>query len=642
MRRGTRVVMRPSTSQSRKPVRSRRQRVSRAPERPNDGVLTTDRKGRILTASRYAAEMLGYRVEALEGLSIAELISAHQRRRCTRAIAKAGAVSSATTMLHRWDALRRDGSRFPTECLIAPRDAASLIWFIRDVTPRRQNEAEQHVLLNALRTSAVAISITDANASFQWVNPAFTLITGYTLEDVWGQSPRIFRCEQQDTAFYEKIWSTISSGVVWRGDVMRRRRDGTHYLADLMVCPVLDARGRTTHYLDFHTDITERSQLKAVVSERLASLGMLAATVGHEINNPLMYLLSSLDLAQEECQRFENRAGSAETQTALASLEDNLRSAREAVHRISEVVDNLRLLSRDDDKRRILDVRDALDIALRMASNEIAHRALVYKDYRPVRGVTANESRLTRAFLNILVNAAQAIPEGNRDKNAVRVSVRSDDNDGVIVEVSDTGHGMAKQVQTRIFDPFFTTKPPGLGTGLGLSICRQIVNEVGGTIGVESEPGVGTTFRILLPAATEPVESAALRDSSIPAPAKSNRRGRVLVIDDEPLIGSSLRRLLSTEHDVVTACNGKVALDLLEAQEFDVILCDMIMPEMSGPDVYERIKARNPELVDRIVFLTGGAFTPTAHDFLSRTGNLLLQKPVTTTELRTLVRRLVD
>jgi CheY-like chemotaxis protein/anti-sigma regulatory factor (Ser/Thr protein kinase) len=274
-----------------------------------------------------------------------------------------------------------------------------------------------------------------------------------------------------------------------------------------------------------------------------------------------------------------------------------------------------------------------------MASTEIRHRARLVRDYTEPLGVSANEGRLGQVFLNLLVNAAQAIPEGDVERNEIRVVTRSHA-EGVAIEVRDTGSGMSPEHLEKLFEPFFTTKPVGVGTGLGLSICQDIVSGFGGRMEVESEVGRGTLFRVILPAATSavlPVEPA--RPTLAPA---VSRRGRILVVDDEPMIGMAIRRTLQREHEVVVLTSAREAhARLTGGERFDVILCDVMMPEMSGMDLHQELESHAPELAERFVFLTGGAFTTNARAFLSRVSNHRLEKPFSSQELRGLVQLLL-
>jgi CheY-like chemotaxis protein len=244
-------------------------------------------------------------------------------------------------------------------------------------------------------------------------------------------------------------------------------------------------------------------------------------------------------------------------------------------------------------------------------------------------------------FLNLLVNAAQAIPEGNASRNQIGVSTRVERGD-IVIEIRDTGRGMEPEVLPHVFEPFFTTKPMGVGTGLGLSISRQTVADHGGHMDIQSEPGQGSILRVFLPAAEQ---AATLPEPLLAAVDQGSEqtRKRILVIDDEPLIGSVIRAALSEDHDVFVAHRASDALARLDSGElFDLVLCDVVMPDIGGPEVYATIAERWPSLIDRLIFMTGGAFTPATAEFIDRALTPVLPKPFRLDELTTLVRERVS
>jgi CheY-like chemotaxis protein len=241
--------------------------------------------------------------------------------------------------------------------------------------------------------------------------------------------------------------------------------------------------------------------------------------------------------------------------------------------------------------------------------------------------VLGNESRLGQVFLNLVLNAAQAIPEGAPEKHQVTLTLRPQEDAWVVVEVTDTGCGIPTGNLPHLFEPFFTTKPVGMGTGLGLSVCHGIVTGLGGRLEVESQPGRGSTFRVLLPVARQ---AEAPRDSAVktapPPPALQPRR--VLVVDDEPEVLEALARLIGPPHSVEKAGSGTRALELLaEDSNYDVIFCDLMMPGLTGMDLHEGIEKKHPELLERVIFMTAGCFTRRAAEFLERMGPRRLEKP---------------
>jgi signal transduction histidine kinase len=371
-------------------------------------------------------------------------------------------------------------------------------------------------------------------------------------------------------------------------------------------------------------------------SDRLASVGTLAAGVAHEINNPLTYVLANLDYIREQLLVHQNKLPGA----AFTDLDDLAAEAKAGAERVARTVRSLRVFSRiDEDKRGPIDLLQVIEAALALASNEIRHRARVLKIYRPVPLVVADEARLTQVFFSLLINAAQAIPDGHADENQIEVKTWTDGGQAV-VEIRDSGGGIRPEHMSRIFDPFFTTKPQGLGSGLGLAICHGTVKSLGGDIQVESTAGLGATFRVILPGARDASQERR------PPPRVSTGRGRsgkIIVIDDDAAVGAAIRRALGRRHDVITTTSGREAIERIRGGElFDLLLCDLMMPLLSGMDLHAELCTFAPDQANRIVFITGGAFTPAAREFLDRVPNERFDKPFDASRLRLLAKTMVD
>jgi nitrogen-specific signal transduction histidine kinase/CheY-like chemotaxis protein len=396
-------------------------------------------------------------------------------------------------------------------------------------------------------------------------------------------------------------------------------------------------------------DVTERKQLETrlVQADRLAALGTMAAGVAHEINNPLAYVLLNLEWIARKLPALANDP------TGLDALMDMLKEAREGADRVSAIVRDLRCFSRaDGESRRYVDLCDIVQSAVKIAGHEVRQRAQVTTSLEPVRSVWANEGRLEQVVINLLLNAAQAMAESSADQNEIRVSVRPEGETHAVLEVSDNGRGIPADVQPRIFDPFFTTKPVGVGTGLGLTVCHSIVASLGGTITAYSQPGEGTTLRVVLPTSTghrsdpPPPSREPVVPRDVPSASATTRiaprteaAARVLVVDDEPSIGAALGELLAAEHEIVAVRSARDALKLLLSEEpFDVIFCDVIMPQMSGIDLYRSLRAERPGLERRIVFMSGGAFTSSTAEFLASVDNRRVEKPFNVALIEKIVR----
>jgi CheY-like chemotaxis protein len=255
--------------------------------------------------------------------------------------------------------------------------------------------------------------------------------------------------------------------------------------------------------------------------------------------------------------------------------------------------------------------------------------------------VVADDGRLTQVFINLLVNAAHAIPEGRSDGNRITVRTRTDEHGRAVVEIEDTGKGMAPEVQARVFDPFFTTKEVGEGTGLGLSICHGIISGLGGQISIDSAPARGTIVRVVLPPVAD-AELPARSAAATPSPeTNGHRRHRVMLVDDEPLVAHTMERLLRRDYDITVALCGQEAIEHInKGVRFDAIVSDVMMPNMTGIELIEELRRVAPDQADRIIFLSGGAFTAQTRERLDALGAPQLEKPVTAKELRACVMRI--
>ena len=414
------------------------------------------------------------------------------------------------------------------------------------------------------------------------------------------------------------------------------RPDGSQVWYSTRLGPVKE-HGKVTGAVLVSRDVSDKKQteMHLMLSDRMASVGTLAAGVAHEINNPLASVIANLDMALQDVLAL------AETAKLPPDLSDELKDARTAADRVREIVRDLKIFSRgEEDRHGPVDVEAVLESTLRMAWNELRHRAKIVKRYTKCPPVDANDSRLGQVFLNLIINAAHAIPPGNFEANEIRISTGIDAAGRVVVDIGDTGTGIPPEVRPRLFTPFFSTKPVGVGTGLGLAISHRIITQMGGTISYDTEVGRGTTFHISLPVAGGPAVPQQTQKMWTKSPAV--RRGSVLVIDDEESLAQALRRFLGSEHEVTAVYRARDALDLLElGTRYDVVLCDLMMPQITGMELHHEVARLDASQAARFVFLTGGAFTPSAREFLLSTTNRRIEKPFDLKDVRRIVNEMI-
>ncbi len=440
-------------------------------------------------------------------------------------------------------------------------------------------------------------------------------------------------------------------------------RDGTRRWFQTTKSPIT-LKNNQDCLMSVAVDITDYKRLQAQIaqSDRLASMGMLAAGVAHEINNPLAYVLFNLEsltdhlpklidamtqykasleehLGKEKLSQVVGVAGELFSPAMLAGVQEKFKDALGGTRRIRDTTRGLGTFSRVEKDRLVpVDLMHVIEVAVSMVFNEIKYRARLVKDYGVVPTVMASEGRLSQVFLNLLINAAHAIDEGDVENNEIRIRTWTDDGE-ICVEVRDTGKGIEPEHIERLFEPFFTTKEAGVGSGLGLAISKSIVEGYGGRIEVRSEPGVGSSFVVCLPVGQK--KRLAQEVETGEKDVETEVRGRILVIDDEREIRTAIRRMLEN-YEVIEAGSGKEARQVLESDRaFDLILCDIMMPEVSGVDLHEWLVETYPSSAKQVVFITGGAFTPRTREYLSRVGNLLIEKPFETADFKKIVSELI-
>lgn len=628
-------------------------------------IVIADDEGSYIDVNPAACAMFGYDRERFQSMKVSDLVTptswsaGEQYEEYKRSGASHG----------KFRFLRPDGEERVALWSAAEISAGEHASVLRDVTELHRYgqrlRAEKERAQRYLDVAAVMLIGLDAQGRITLLNRRGCEILGiddasaaigregleFVPPDQRDELKRVFRAilRGADGEAYQRLESRVLTTrgeqrrVVWHNAVVR------------------DEGGDVVGTLSSGEDVTERRQMEAQLAQadRLSSMGMLAAGVAHEINNPLSYILYNLESLTEDlplltgavdmCQAAKADApkepaaglelGSPDP-TAFDDVELRFLDALNGAHRIKEIARGLGTFSRvEEDQLLEVDLNRVIEFALNMASNEIKYRARVVKDYGDIPPVLGSEGRLSQVFLNLFINATHAIEEGDVEHNAIEVRTRQEGGQ-VCAQVRDTGSGIPEKTLANIFDPFFTTKGAGVGSGLGLAISRSIIEGYQGTISVRSIVGTGTCFTIRLPAADtkslatpEPVEDEDEECASPPS--------RILVVDDEPGIRRAMGRILRP-HQVVEAGSGEQARDILEGDpEFDLILCDMMMPRWSGVDFHEWLSRTIPALAGRVIFITGGAFTPRAREYLKRTKVSSLEKPFDPRTLKRMVRAMV-
>jgi PAS domain S-box-containing protein len=519
------------------------------------------------------------------------------------------------------------------------REIVGVVGVATEITERVRAEKSLRALLQGMPD----LVFVHRKGRLIYVNAAALRALGLGCDEVVGRSFRdsIHPDDHEAIAAHLRFADGEASDSPTANRVRLLRSDGTFRTIEKVSIPILFEGALATASIGADVTESDEAREKLLLADRLAAVGTLAAGAAHEINNPLTYATIDAEHVLRQLRVFvaEKRAAgeAADVTDQLAPLLDPLVQALEGLTRIREIVRNLMTFSQGTvESRALVDVRSVVESSIQMGLHEIVHRARLVRELGEVPPVEASEARLGQVFLNLIVNAAQAVPEGDSRKHEVRIATRTDEEGNAVVEVGDTGVGIAPEVLRRIFDPFFTSKQPGGGMGLGLSISLGTVKSLGGDIHVASDPERGTVVRVVLP----PAKGWRAPNPPIPNLAAAADRKQVLVVDDDELVGEALDRALSGLAHVETTTEARAVLDRLGAGErWDLILCDLLMPEMSGMDLYREVLRVAPDAAASIVFMTAGAFTPRARAFLDGVQNDCLEKPFDLGKLRSLISR---
>ena len=507
-----------------------------------------------------------------------------------------------------------------------------------DITTRRRAEAERERLLSAVEQAGDIIVITDAEGAIEYVNPAFTHVTGYAAEEALGQNPRILKSGRQDNAFYRHLWQTVSAGKTWQGRFINRKKDGTLYTEEATISPVRDEDGQIVNYVAVKRDITHALELEERLNQaqRMQSIGRLAGGVAHDFNNILTGIKGYLRFAM-----MKTAPGS--------KIHEDLAQTEALADRAADLTRQLLAFSRRQTLEMVvLNVNDLIANQLKMVRRLLGEDIdILFVPAGDLDNIRADPGQIEQVIMNLAVNARDAMPEGGRltieTANATLSEEYADQRPGaapgphVLISVSDTGCGMDKETRDHIFDPFFTTKDPGRGTGLGLATVYGIVKQHTGNVWVYSEPGEGTTFKVYLPSATEKTTESKRTHPRIVGGSET-----ILVVEDEAAVRDVTRRLLERfGYRVLVASDPREAEKIAAADpRIDLLLTDVVLPGRSGRVLYELLAAEWPDL--RVLYMSGYTDNAISHRGVLDEGTPFLHKPFAAEALAAKVREVLD
>ncbi len=511
-----------------------------------------------------------------------------------------------------------------------------LVGVARDITDLKRADETIRRLSTAVGQSPAAVIITDPGGQIVYVNRKFTDITGYELDEVVGQNPRVLKSGKTSGEQYRELWGTIQSGATWRGEIQNRRKNGEFYWASATIAPVKDESGAITNFVAIQEDVTERHSLEAQLrqAQKMEAVGRLAGGVAHDFNNLLTVITSYSQLLLEDMARADPRR---------ADLEEIQRAATGA----AGLTRQLLAFSRQQVlEPRVLNLNDVLSAAGKMLQRLLGEDVSLQMTLAPSLGnVKADPGQIEQVIMNLAVNARDAMPDGgkltietgNTDLDAAYAAQHSVVAPGsyVMITVTDTGLGMDEATKARLFEPFFTTKEKGKGTGLGLATVYGIVKQSNGFIWVYSESGHGTSFKVYLPRVGEaPAVAAEAR------PLLTNRGSEtILLAEDASGVRAVSEEILTRlGYTVLVASDGRAALELAAAHRgpIHLLVTDVIMPEMSGRQLADRLRQQRPSL--KVLFVSGYTDDAIVRHGILEPGIAFLQKPFTPLTLARKVR----
>jgi PAS domain S-box-containing protein len=617
-----------------------------------DGMRLTDRHGTILAVNPAYCTLVGLPSEKLVGQPITAALApgadSELLMREYRSQFETCTFSTRRELTLTFGSGHTTTVEISTSVIDLGSDKALLTLF-RDITQRRQAEMRVRLLHQPIEQSASIIIITDAEGQIEYVNRRFLELTGYTMDEVIGKTPRILKSGHTPLLDYEALWVAIKGGHQWTGEFFNRKKDGTFFWGNTVISPIKDADGKITHFLATEEDITRRKETEEMESrmaaklresQRMESLGTLAGGIAHDFNNILSAIIGFSSLAQADA------AGNPE-------LSSNLSEVLKASNRAKDLVRRILTFSRQSpqQERRPIHIQPVtLEVTKLLKSTLPATIEMETRLEAENAMIVGDATQMHQVIMNLATNAAFAM----RDKpgrltisleivclDPISAQIHPDLHAGTYIRliVSDTGCGMSAATLKRMYEPFFTTKAPGEGTGLGLSVVHGIVKDHNGVIIVESIPGTGTTFQLFFPLH----QSAELPPES---PLNSLPHGNgehILVVDDEPALARMTQLCLERlgyQVSIQTSPTEALALFTENPNSFHAIITDFSMPRLTGLDLATQVRKIRTDIP---IVLTSGFIGKQTHELATSLGIAeIALKPVSPEILAGLVHRLFE
>jgi PAS domain S-box-containing protein len=526
-------------------------------------------------------------------------------------------------------------------CLLTIDEAPHLLTMTRDIDEIKRIQEERSRLATTVDQAAESIVMTATDGTIVYVNPAFEHISGYSREEAIGQNPRILKSGKHDDVFYKEIWDTITSGNVWNGQFVNRKKDGTLIHEQSTISPVRDSAGNIVNFVAIARDVTKEEllQQQLLQAQKMEAIGTLAGGIAHDFNNILFAIIGNTELAMDEIP---------EGNPASHDLEKVLTASTRA----AEMVKQILTFSRQGEvQRKPTDLTPIIKEALKFLKATIPANIVIKSSIEEDHGkIIGDPTQIYQVMMNLCVNAVHAMKDTGGvltvDLNPVYIDQGSDLNhlnlpsgNYLRLIVSDTGRGIAPEILSRIFEPYFTTKNLGEGTGFGLSVVHGIVHGHNGEITVDSQLGEGTSFDVYLPVIDQ--ESAPQeKDGPESLPTGSER---ILLVDDDPMLVEMVKsKLEKLGYEIVAKTNPVEALGLFREnpERFDLVFTDLRMPVMTGDELTRKIKLIRPNIP--VIMCTGSGEPPIPEKIQELGITRVIPKPLLIKEIAETLREVLD
>ena len=601
-----------------------------------DGIMTINSEGVIIMVNRTLCNIFGYSHDEIVGENIQILVPEKSRKKYLEGLTQNTETSKSSILGQRLEleGSRKEGSIFPLETCITETKIGEDLFYtaaMRDITERKTAEENLIRIMAAIEQSAEAVVIADIDATIQYVNPAFTYITGYTKEDAIGKSPVILKSGKQTMTFYKELWSKISNGEVWKSHFINKKKDGTLYEEDATISSVRDASGKIVNYVAVKRDVTYEVTLANQLrqAQKMEAIGMLAGGIAHDFNNLLGGIMGYANLIK--LQTLDEKG----VLKAAGTIEKASKRAAELTQQL------LGFARMGKYENVVVDIHNTILDVIALIKRTIDKKIIViHKFCTEPATILADPSQMHQVILNLSINASDAMPNDGKlifvtevikaDKEYCKTYTDLSPGKYIVISVTDTGHGIPKNIQSRIFEPFFTTKEIGKGTGMGLAMIYGIARNHSGLITVNSEEKKGATFKLYFPLYNGTTENKNEKEKNIDSSEieLTKGQGRILLVDDDDLLRSSVAAILNhLGYEVATAFDGQDAVEYYRkfGKSIDLIIMDLTMPRLNGAESFKLIKKINPDV--KVILSTGYSPSDKTQNMLNGGMIDFIQKP---------------